>query len=518
MALGNDINLKIGATDKTGTAFRSAETGMKRLAGSAKMLAGSLGMAFGAAAVVTGLTRLAKGAIDYGSAITDAAAATRVGVEEWQVLKYGAQEAGTSMDKVTLTLAKIQKATNDAKNGLTTYTRAFDALGINVDEFQRLSPDQQFVELGRAMVNSKDQATAYASVMDIIGSRNAPQLMEVLKKLGTDGFDSLAEAARNAGQVMSEETAKNMDDAADAIARAGTRITTAAAGALSKWMEFNEYIGKTLASWDQVEIHAPTISGTDANGNTLLPMPELSEDQTKRIKEGTAADAERLGIKGSLLEKQREETAAIIETGEAIAALGEISSEATDVQLSNLEQWLNSSTTYQDMVMHSMQDMSTQMTSSFHSFCQEGELDFKSFAGSIMQNIADMVFQMTVAIPIAKALAAALTGGGGGGGFGGMVGGFVSGMFGGGKASGGDVYAGRSYLVGEKGPEIMTTRSNGSVIPNEALAGGGTTINFNVTAIDSASFSQHLAKHRAEISGIVENAYSRRGRRGPLTA
>jgi hypothetical protein len=47
------------------------------------------------------------------------------------------------------------------------------------------------------------------------------------------------------------------------------------------------------------------------------------------------------------------------------------------------------------------------------------------------------------------------------------------------RASGGPVRAGQSYLVGEKGPELVTMGSNGYVTPNHALAGGAT-YNINV--------------------------------------
>jgi hypothetical protein len=41
------------------------------------------------------------------------------------------------------------------------------------------------------------------------------------------------------------------------------------------------------------------------------------------------------------------------------------------------------------------------------------------------------------------------------------------------RASGGPVSAGRSYLVGERGPEIVTMAGNGYVTPNRDLGGGG---------------------------------------------
>jgi hypothetical protein len=64
------------------------------------------------------------------------------------------------------------------------------------------------------------------------------------------------------------------------------------------------------------------------------------------------------------------------------------------------------------------------------------------------------------------------------------IGGAIDFAFGGGKAAGGPVMGGTSYLVGERGAEIFTPSGNGTITPNSAL-GGSTVINLNVTgAID----------------------------------
>lgn len=68
------------------------------------------------------------------------------------------------------------------------------------------------------------------------------------------------------------------------------------------------------------------------------------------------------------------------------------------------------------------------------------------------------------------------------------IGGIIDNVFGGGRASGGSVSAGTTYMVGEKGAELFTPTTNGTIIPNNALAGmgGGTTINLTVNgAIDA---------------------------------
>jgi hypothetical protein len=66
-----------------------------------------------------------------------------------------------------------------------------------------------------------------------------------------------------------------------------------------------------------------------------------------------------------------------------------------------------------------------------------------------------------------------------------QIGGAIGGAFGGGRASGGPVMGGTTYLVGEKGPELFTPSNSGSIIPNNALGRGGSTINLTVNgAID----------------------------------
>lgn len=65
------------------------------------------------------------------------------------------------------------------------------------------------------------------------------------------------------------------------------------------------------------------------------------------------------------------------------------------------------------------------------------------------------------------------------------ISGIISDVFGGGRAAGGPVTAGTTYLVGEKGPELFTPNTSGAIVPNSAMGGSGTTINLTVNgAID----------------------------------
>jgi hypothetical protein len=47
------------------------------------------------------------------------------------------------------------------------------------------------------------------------------------------------------------------------------------------------------------------------------------------------------------------------------------------------------------------------------------------------------------------------------------------------RASGGPVMGGGTYLVGERGPELFTPGTSGSITPNNALGGANITVNVN---------------------------------------
>ena len=64
------------------------------------------------------------------------------------------------------------------------------------------------------------------------------------------------------------------------------------------------------------------------------------------------------------------------------------------------------------------------------------------------------------------------------------ISGVISSAFGGFRANGGSVQAGKSYVVGERGAEMFVPSSNGSIVPNSGM--GGSTINITVNgAIDA---------------------------------
>jgi hypothetical protein len=73
------------------------------------------------------------------------------------------------------------------------------------------------------------------------------------------------------------------------------------------------------------------------------------------------------------------------------------------------------------------------------------------------------------------------------------LGNIIDNIFGGGRAAGGPVSAGTTYLVGERGPELFTPSGSGSIIPNHRLGGGGGGMNITVNgALDPEGVARQI--------------------------
>ena len=83
-----------------------------------------------------------------------------------------------------------------------------------------------------------------------------------------------------------------------------------------------------------------------------------------------------------------------------------------------------------------------------------------------------------------------------------------------GRALGGPVMGGKTYMVGESGPELFTPSTTGSITRNSDLQGGNVTnVNFTIVANDTTGFDQLLASRKGVIQQIISDAMLEKGRR-----
>ena len=144
---------------------------------------------------------------------------------------------------------------------------------------------------------------------------------------------------------------------------------------------------------------------------------------------------------------------------------------------------------------------------------------FKNVFNQILDDIALAIIKKNITQPLVDGISGMFSAGAssaGGSSFFSDIGSSIMGFFGGGKANGGPVIKGRSYLVGERGPEMFMPKTNGQIVPNEALNsdGGGTTVQFVLNAIDTQTGTEFLLQNKDKIVGMVTQAQNQRGRVG----
>jgi tape measure domain-containing protein len=103
----------------------------------------------------------------------------------------------------------------------------------------------------------------------------------------------------------------------------------------------------------------------------------------------------------------------------------------------------------------------------------DGTKSLGEVAASVLNNIANKILDVAVNMALFGAMSGTGTGGG-------LLGGLFKP-----RALGGPVSAGTPYMVGERGPELFMPSRGGSIIPNNALGGGGTSVVVNVDASGS---------------------------------
>jgi tape measure domain-containing protein len=86
------------------------------------------------------------------------------------------------------------------------------------------------------------------------------------------------------------------------------------------------------------------------------------------------------------------------------------------------------------------------------------------------------------------------------------------------RAMGGPVSAGSSYMVGERGPELFTPKHGGSIVPNNALGGGSTSVVVNVDASGSSVQGDQAQSRQlgAAVSAAVQAELVKQQRPGGL--
>lgn len=223
-------NSSVDSMKKKTTAFkRAAVIGFKKSLSSAKRMAS--GMASVAKVGAAGLTAagvamgaMVKKSADAGDEMDKMSKRTGLAADFLSKMKYASELSGTSIESFEKGIKKLQQSASDAKDGLKTYTREFDKLGISVtDQNGNLKNSEQLFLETTAALSKMENHTAKAAIASKLFGRAGTQLLPVLAD-GQKGMMSMMEEADKLGYTWTNKTAKSAADLNDSFARVWTVV------------------------------------------------------------------------------------------------------------------------------------------------------------------------------------------------------------------------------------------------------------------------------------------------------
>ena len=324
---------------------------------------------------------------------------------------------------------------------------------------------------------------------------------------------------------------------AGAVAGPWGAAVGAITGAVAAYVALNTEMGNTTATAKEMQaIQIPLLEG----GNDYLVMLEQMIIENQVLSEKVVLVKEYLRqLKGSFdaqkelqamfksvisarkndlisMEDAREQILAIADAYKLYAQEAYTASDANKVVSDTVKGMQEGLTAYHTETTKSVGIVKTVKDATVNAFksmedaivemAQTGKISFKSMANSILADIYRIQVRKTITGPLA-----------------GMANSFFEGfdfgrLF---KANGGPVAAGSPYIVGERGPELFMPGRSGTIVPNNQLAAAPAApqpvqITYNIQSWDSRDTMIAIQQSAPQIVGIVQNAFNKRGRRGPM--
>lgn len=225
----------------------SVKTSFAAMAKAGAALAVGFGAIKAAAAAVRNTFDAFGQALDMGGRLSDLQASTGAAAGEILVLERAFQNAGAGAEKAGPALNKMQRAIVEAGQGVTTYQKAFAAMGVNFDELRQKTPSEQFSILAKKISEISDPAERATASMQIFG-RSGAKLLPLFGDF-ENGISTAREQLGLLPAIMDKMNGQ-FDTISDNIAVVREKFAEFAAGVLSKIAPMLELITDRLSKVD----------------------------------------------------------------------------------------------------------------------------------------------------------------------------------------------------------------------------------------------------------------------------
>jgi hypothetical protein len=214
--MAQDLKIDIVATDKTGAAFRSVQTGMSGIQTSASSLLTKISAVTGALAAI-GVGSALKGIIEAGDRLEELSKRTSIAVETLSALTNNAKLAGISQEELGSGIVKLSRSIAEAVSDAGEQRMAFQNLGVAIRDVNgNIRPTVEILaDVAAGFQDAEDGAIKTQYAVALFGKSGA-NFIEFLNQ-GREGVQAL-------GASISTEFADQSATFTDNLDKIGQRI------------------------------------------------------------------------------------------------------------------------------------------------------------------------------------------------------------------------------------------------------------------------------------------------------
>ena len=469
------VTAKDEASAKMKTIGENIHSGLNKAAVAAGIAGAALGLFVG-----KGLKDLAN----LGEQLDNTSKTTGASAGALSSLKVAAEAMGSSLDAVSGGMVKMNNNIDAAHNGNKAMADSLGRIGMSAKDFAGLSTEQSFIKIGNAIAGMNDPMARNAVAMDLLG-KSGGDLIPLFAG-GKSSLEGFAGAAKDAGLYMDEVSMKKalaLDDAMDklngAFGGVKDQIMLALAPAITNLLLQIQPVVEKVTEW--IEKHPQLTAGIIAVMAAVLgllvflPMLLTGIGAIATVFTFIAANPIVLVIAAIAL---------------LVAAIAFLITNWDLVSAKVIEVWQNIhdaiwekidavKTYFTDLIENgiavligwwdSLVDGVTAVWDKIVSTVKAKVDAIKNFISDCVgaiQGALDKLAEFSGFNAYTNAVKAA-----------GKATGVALGLRK--NATGGNIYAGQSSVVGEQGAEVVSFDRGGRIIPNNRLGGGST----NVTII-----------------------------------
>lgn len=210
-----ELKIKISASDEASRVLTGIDSKIQGMKNQLRM-AGAGMLAVGGAITATAVMSL-KSFANMGDEVAKLSAKTGFSTESLSEWRHVLELSGASLGTLETSTKRMSSAIIDAQSGLAESQRAFDQLGLSIDDIIGLSPEEQFEKIAYALAGLEDHALKSALAQDLFG-RSGTELLPMLS-LSKEEIAGLKQETHDLGEVFNLEAANSAVNLKDALKR-----------------------------------------------------------------------------------------------------------------------------------------------------------------------------------------------------------------------------------------------------------------------------------------------------------